>query len=157
VNGGVFGDNPDLSDLDRSGDNKYKIDFRQVYSSLLRDHLNVEPGTMNDIMLNNFDTLPLVAVNSISSGGPSSFDIKQNYPNPFNPGTRIDYTLRRPQSFALKVYDSIGRQVTILDQGFKDAGEYTAYFDGRNHASGVYYTNLESGSYRRTIKMILIK
>jgi uncharacterized protein (DUF1501 family) len=50
VNGGLFGDNPDLSDLDRSGDNKYQVDFRQVYSSLLRDHLSADPGAMNDII-----------------------------------------------------------------------------------------------------------
>lgn len=157
VNGGIFGGNPDLSDLDRSGDNKYKIDFRQVYSSLLRDQLNVNPGVMNDIMFNNFDPLPLISVKNISSGGPSSFDLKQNYPNPFNPKTKIDYTLRLPQNFALKVYDVTGSLVAILDQGFKDAGEYSAYFDGRSHASGVYYANLESGTYRRTIKMMLIK
>ena len=157
VNGGITGGNPDLSDLDSSGDNKYKIDFRQVYTSLLRDHLSVDPETMNDIMFKNFETLPLVSVNSISSGGPSSFELKQNYPNPFNAGTQIVYILRRPQSFALKVYDAVGRQVAILDQGFKEAGEYTAYFDARSHASGVYYANLESGSYRRTVKMVLLK
>ena len=119
--------------------------------------VNVDPGVMNDIMFNNFDPLPLISVKNISSGGPSSFDLKQNYPNPFNPRTKIDYTLRLPQNFALKVYDSTGSLVTILDQGFKDAGEYSAYLDGRSHASDVYYANLESGTYRRTIKMMLIK
>lgn len=157
VNGGIFGGNPDLKDLDRSGDNKYKIDFRQVYSSLLRDQLGVNPGLMNDIMFKSFDPLPLISVKNISSGGPGSFDIKQNYPNPFNPTTRIDYTLRLPQSFALKIYDANGSLVKILDKGYKDAGEYTAYFDARGYASGVYYANLESGTYRRTIKMLLLK
>lgn len=57
----------------------------------------------------------------------------------------------------LKVYDTTRSFVTILDQGFKDAGEYSAYFDGRSHASGVNYINLESGTYRRTIKMMLTK
>jgi hypothetical protein len=112
---------------------------------------------MNDIIFKDFETIPLVSINSLSSGGPRSFDLKQNYPNPFNPSTRIDYTLRRPQNFALKVYDAVGRQVAILDQGYKAAGEYTVYFDGRSHASGVYYANLESGSYRRTVKMVLVK
>ncbi len=157
VNGGIWGDNPDLSDLDSSGDNKYKYDFRQIYSSLLRDHLGAGPDDMNKILFKEFETLPLVSVKHITSGGPKAFEIFQNYPNPFNPVTTINYTLRLPQVISLKIYDSVGREVVTLAQGYKDAGNYTATFGGRNYPSGTYYCHLVSGSYRKTIKMILVK
>jgi uncharacterized protein (DUF1501 family) len=157
VNGGIWGDNPDLSDLDSSGDNKFKYDFRQVYATMLRDQLNAGPEEMDDILFKNFDTLPLVSVKHITSGGPRAFELKQNYPNPFNPITQISYTLRLPQSISLKVYDTNGRLVKTLFQGHKDAGTFFEYFGGNQYPSGIYYCHLVSGSYRKTIKMTLLK
>jgi uncharacterized protein (DUF1501 family) len=40
--GKIIGENPDLIDLD-NGDLKYKIDFRSVYASLLKNQLNFNP------------------------------------------------------------------------------------------------------------------
>lgn len=40
--GKIIGENPDLIDLDK-GDLKYKIDFRSVYASLLKNQLNFNP------------------------------------------------------------------------------------------------------------------
>ncbi|HEY2841284.1 MAG TPA: Twin-arginine translocation pathway signal sequence domain protein, partial [Pirellulales bacterium] len=42
VQRGVQGGRPDLSDLD-DGDLRHKIDFRDVYASILRDWLKVDP------------------------------------------------------------------------------------------------------------------
>jgi uncharacterized protein (DUF1501 family) len=39
--GKVIGNNPNLSDLD-NGDLKYEIDFRSVYTSLLKEKLNFD-------------------------------------------------------------------------------------------------------------------
>ncbi len=157
VNGGIWGENPDLTDLDRSGDNKFKIDFRQVYATLLRDQLGAGPDNMQKILFKNFETLPLIAVKNAASGGPKAFDIKQNYPNPFNPKTNITYTLRLPQIISLKIYDVRGREVVTLFEGYKEAGTYTETFGGYKFPSGIYYCRLVSGSYRKTIKMTMVK
>ena len=102
-------------------------------------------------MLKEFDTLPLISVKSITSGGPQAFTLDQNYPNPFNPVTKINYTLRVPQIISLKVFDATGAEVATLDKGYKEEGVYNATFGGGNFA------RLVSGSYRRTIKMTLVK
>ncbi|MEE9432064.1 MAG: DUF1501 domain-containing protein [Melioribacteraceae bacterium] len=157
VNGGIWGDNPDLTDLDRSGDNKFKFDFRQVYATMLRDQLGAGPDNMNEILYKNFESLPLIAVKNAASGGPKAFQLKQNYPNPFNPKTNITYTLRLPQIISLKVFDVRGREVVTLHEGYQEAGTYTSSFGGFKFPSGVYYCHLISGSYRKTIKMTLVK
>lgn len=157
VNGGIWGDNPDLSDLDSSGDNKYKFDFRQIYATLLRDQLGAGPEEMDNILFKEFDTLPLISVKHITSGGPRAFELNQNYPNPFNPRTRISYTLRLPQIISLKVHDAAGREIETLFKGYKEAGTYQISFGGNKYPSGIYYCHLISGSYRKTIKMMLIK
>jgi uncharacterized protein (DUF1501 family) len=56
VKGGVYGEHPSLEDLD-NGDLKYHIDFRSVYSTVLRDWLGRNPS---DVIAGSFDTLPFV-------------------------------------------------------------------------------------------------
>ena len=53
--GGLIGPPPDLADLD-DGDLKYAIDFRDVYATLLRDWLDVDPVPI----LGDRATLPLL-------------------------------------------------------------------------------------------------
>lgn len=43
VRGGLFGQAPSLTDLD-DGDLKYRVDFRDVYATLLADVLDADPG-----------------------------------------------------------------------------------------------------------------
>ena len=42
VSGGLYGDYPDLSNLDSNGDLIHTVDFRQVYASILQDWLGVD-------------------------------------------------------------------------------------------------------------------
>ena len=155
--GGIVGNNPDLSNLDNNGDLQYEYDFRQVYATLLQDHLGMATNMMDEVLFRQFETLPLISVKPASSGGPVSFLLHQNYPNPFNPATKIDYTLKVPQFIKLTVFDPTGAEVVTLDEGWKDAGSYSATFGNGRYPSGVYYCRLLSGSYKQTIKMILMK
>ena len=157
VKGGVVGTNPDLEDLDNNGDIKFQYDFRQIYATLLRDQLGMPADRMPEVLTRSFETLPLISVKNIASGGPTAFQLKQNYPNPFNPSTTISYSLRVPQTIKLKVFSPVGDEVVTLASGYQEAGNYTVRFGGGSYPSGVYYCRLESGSYRQTIKMVLLK
>ncbi len=157
VKGGIVGNNPDLNDLDNNGDLKYQFDFRQVYATLLQDQLGMSADKMGEVLFRSFNTLPLITIKSATSGGPVSFSLYQNYPNPFNPATRIDYQLKIAQFIKLVVYDTTGAEVVTLDQGWKEAGSYSKTFGDGRYPSGIYYCRLNSGSYKQTIKMILIK
>ena len=44
VNGGLYGEPPNLTKLDSGGDVKYSTDFRTVYASVLDRLLNADPG-----------------------------------------------------------------------------------------------------------------
>lgn len=157
VKGGVIGSNPDLADLDNNGDIKFQYDFRQIYATLLRDQLGMPADRMTEVLTRSFETLPIIAVKHVSAGGPTAFQLKQNYPNPFNPYTNINYSLRVPQSIKLKIFSPVGDEVVTLASGYQEAGQYSVRFGGGDYPSGVYYCRLESGSYRQTIKMLLLK
>ena len=52
VKGGLYGEAPRLSDLDRAGNPKYAVDFRSVYQEILESHLAVDP---REVLEQTFD------------------------------------------------------------------------------------------------------
>jgi hypothetical protein len=87
----------------------------------------------------------------------SQFYLSQNYPNPFNPVTNIRYQIPKSSFVTLKVYDALGNEVEVLVNEEKPAGSYTVSFDGGKLSSGIYFYKLDSGSYKATRKLILLK
>lgn len=85
------------------------------------------------------------------------FQLYQNYPNPFNPTTRISYQLKERSFISLKVFNILGREVTILVNEEKPAGRYEVNFDGSSLSSGIYFYQLHTRESLQTRKMILIK
>lgn len=86
-----------------------------------------------------------------------NFELKQNYPNPFNPSTKIEFSLLNKEFVTLKVYDSEGRIVKILEQGVFQAGSYSINFSAENLSSGIYYYELTTERFSEVKKMIFIK
>jgi hypothetical protein len=76
-------------------------------------------------------------------------------PNPFGGRTHISYSLPRAGDVSLVVYDVAGRPVQTLASGRREAGRYTATWDAKNAASGVYFYTLTSGKASITRKLIL--
>jgi len=57
----------------------------------------------------------------------------------------------------LRVFDILGNEVTVLVDGFKQAGTHIVTFDASQYATGIYFYTLEAGSFRQTKKMLLVK
>ena len=98
------------------------------------------------------------------AGLPKAFFLAQNSPNPFNPATMISFNLPEGASeqVSLKVFDLRGRLVRTLVDGAGEAGTYSVFWDGRDHAgrrvsSGVYLYRMQAGEFIQTRKMVLLK
>jgi chitinase len=88
---------------------------------------------------------------------PSGLLVIDNYPNPFNPETTIDFTVPESGSVRLSVVDLLGREVALLVNEPKSPGIYSVRFDGRDRASGVYFTLFILGDRRVTHPIALIR
>ncbi|MEW5798288.1 MAG: T9SS type A sorting domain-containing protein [Bacteroidota bacterium] len=86
-----------------------------------------------------------------------TYELNQNYPNPFNPATTISYSIPADGFVTLKVFNIIGQEVATVVNENQKAGKYTARFDARSLASGVYMYRIEAGSFVSAKKMILMK
>ena len=83
--------------------------------------------------------------------------LEPNYPNPFNPSTTIHYGVSKATHVQLKVFDALGRLVTVLENGFHEPGEYKTEWNASREASGVFYLQLISQEGVLTQKMLLLK
>jgi len=88
---------------------------------------------------------------------PNKFNLSQNYPNPFNPSTTISFSLTLKSYVSLKVFDALGREVSILVSKELTAGSYSQQWNAGNLPSGVYFYRLQAGNYSETRKLILLK
>ncbi len=88
---------------------------------------------------------------------PSTIKLFQNYPNPFNPTTTIGFALPQTGFVTLKIYNILGEEVATLFSDRLTAGKYKYDWDARGLASGVYLYCLETGSFKQTRKLILLK
>ena len=90
---------------------------------------------------------------------PDSYQLAQNYPNPFNPSTTIEYTLKTAGNVSLRIYNSVGKLVETLQNGYENEGNHKVVFDSQNLAlaSGVYYYQIKTNDYNQTKKMVLLK
>jgi photosystem II stability/assembly factor-like uncharacterized protein len=88
---------------------------------------------------------------------PRQFSLSQSYPNPFNPNTIIDYSLPSSSNVRLIIFNSLGQNVRVLENGFKQAGNYSIDFNASDIPSGVYFYKLEAGQFSQVKKMMVIK
>ena len=98
---------------------------------------------------------------------PEKSVLAQNYPNPFNPETWIPYQLAEDTDVSIRIYNTSGRLVRVLDLDYRNAGTYmsknrAAYWDGRDEngepvASGVYVYAIQAGNFTAVRKMVILK
>lgn len=111
----------------------------QLLSVITKGFSNVPVG-INDAALNSYD-----------------FELNQNFPNPFNPVTHITYQIPERSLVLLKVFDVMGREIVLLVNEIQDSGNHTVVFDGKYLSSGIYFYQLNVGSFSKTKKLNLIK
>jgi polyhydroxybutyrate depolymerase len=101
-------------------------------------------------------TYSLTAIEN-ETNQPIEYELKQNYPNPFNPSTKIRYSVPQSSTVVIKVFDILGNEIETLVNVEKPAGTYEVEFSAASLPTGVYFYQLQAGSFVETKKMILLR
>lgn len=104
-----------------------------------------------------FGTSTSIGDKSTGAQSPSGIELHPNYPNPFNPTTEIGYRLASPMTVKLTVFDLLGREIKVLVDQNKPAGDHRATFDASGLSSGIYLYQLQTSTDMITKSMILLK
>jgi len=93
---------------------------------------------------------------------PNEYALSQNYPNPFNPETNIEFQIPHSSYVSIEIFNLLGQNVRTLISEQKQAGFYTARWNGRNDGgqivpSGIYFYRIAADGFSKTKKMIMLK
>ena len=159
LNGGVFGDDPDLTNLDDNGNLQVQFDYRQIYTTIMKNWLGLNTNTVDQVFNDNFQTIPFLdeALYSQPKTGPNGFKLNSVYPNPFNSSTMISYTLPKDQSVIIRLLDIRGRVLRVTQLGKQKAGIHLFKLNGKELPSGSYIAQVEIDESSLTQKISLIK
>lgn len=142
-----------------------KVNGKKCFDELKATYPESEVTWKCKLMFGEIDSIPAYAragwgkedAQAAADDLTSWSGLSENYPNPFNPTTTITYRLPNSGNVELKVYDVLGREVATLVSGFQEAGVHTAYFNGQNLASGVYFYRLTAPGINQVKKMLMVK
>lgn len=161
-------------------DDAVEPDYSDLASPMLVAELTYNAGpTQNDIGLSydypflvdphrGFDyvksltasapgTVVSIGTDPLGLSIPNGFILEQNYPNPFNPSTTISYHVAEEGHVILKVFDSLGQEVSTLVNNDQSPGIYEINWNASALASGTYFYRLEIGNKVVTKKALLLK
>jgi Secretion system C-terminal sorting domain len=113
------------------------------------NYYGITPPSLSKRNLNSND--------DIENNTIKEFNLFQNYPNPFNPTTKIEFSIPSDNNVEVKVFNTLGMEVTTLLNGNKVAGTHSVEFNASNLSSGIYFYKIVSGNYTDIKKMILLR
>ena len=93
---------------------------------------------------------------------PQEYSLKQNYPNPFNPSTTIKYQIAKSEYVNISIFDLNGTKISSILNQYSRAGKGSESWNGKNKmgqnvSGGIYLYTIETPSFSKTKKMILLK
>ncbi len=159
VNPVIIGNNPSIPSSVTVNDNvPMEYDFRQIYASVLQQWFQLDDtSTDQDVMLQNFDNLPIFKSTLNFQKvlkSETGVLLGQNYPNPVKDKCFIQ--LNTPGGkISLVLFDAMGRQIRTIYEGKIDAGEQDILFEKDGLPTGNYYYQLSYQSKRITKNMLI--
>ena len=143
---------------DGSGDIKFRHDFRQVYASVLRDHLGGSPADARAVLNGReFEKLPIFRQSSEVPGITQSLELAQNYPNPASDFTYLPYAVAETQPIRLTLHDLQGRELMTLKAETAEPGTYTAVLHVATLPAGQYLYSLQGHGPRQTKRLLVAR
>jgi hypothetical protein len=129
------------------------IEYRIVYkdTSIFLNHVFYPDSGYNKIRV-----LPVITAVEAAAAS-QDFFVHEPYPNPFNSSSQVKYFLPLTGNVKVLLYDLLGRQVRILLNEEKSAGEHLLKIYPNDLASGIYYLLIESDMNRVYKKIIYLK
>ncbi len=132
---------------------------------LVAQKIGYEDAVSNKIIIDSVVTsvgnvtLLFSSPNAVEEGKiiPDQIKLYQNYPNPFNPATTLSFYLPRGTKVLLRITNILGETVTVLQNGYLTAGDYSMQFDGKGLSSGIYFVSLITSESSFVKKILLLK
>lgn len=159
INPGVYGENPNLSNL-ANGNIPMQYDYRQVFSSVIKDWFNASNDAIEQVRFEDFidNRIDYIQCKELSTSELFKENLWMNcYPNPSSSSTTVEYYLHKAGHVEIDVMDLTGRIVARLLNENANQGKHSLDFDLSHFQSGTYIFTLKTNNASLTKKVIFQK
>ena len=143
----VYGQNDVSSNLNFEYYNKYEDKSYILNNKNIQFESDMIIGNSLDPLVFDINSEEIVSLLNVSKA----------FPNPFNPSTNLEYSIMSSELVKITVFDVTGRQVSIIENSFKEAGDHSIVWNAQNNTSGIYYIQILAGNEIKTQKVVLLK
>lgn len=140
-----------------------QYDFRSVYASILQEWFCVPQNTLNDVLLKDFQNLPViqtsapcVSTNISAMNAQAGKNLISNYPNPFQNTTTITFQTTGGHTL-IQVFNVEGELIKTLVDQEQTQGAHQVSFANQSYPAGVYYARLQNGPLQQVRSMVLVR
>ena len=114
VNGGLFGNSPDLINVDQNNNLVYQFDYRRIFASVLSQFLGVADSTVSNTLNGTFETLHLINEDNVGSGDVNNDGVLNVIDIVLLVNYILQYSEFTPEQFDAADLDGNG-EINILD------------------------------------------
>ena len=113
--------------------------------------------TNDMVMADAFNTLDLNTKSTLGINTTIDYAAFNVYPNPSRGITTIDYTLKNTSEVLIVISDIYGKQIKVIENQIKDAGNYSTEWNAEINESGTYFIKIVSNNSIQMRKVVLMK
>lgn len=157
---GILGNSPDIpADIQVVNNIPFQYDFRSVYASVMEQWFCVKQPALDTIMLQNYQSLPLITGPCGIPDDPDDTNNTSNklllkmWPNPYSISATIQFSTTGGHTMIQQI-DAMGRVVKVLTSQEYAAGTYNIDIYNDGLASGVYFLRLQNKAYQKVINIL---
>ena len=127
----THGKNPDLEDLDESGNLKFGTDFRSIYATILENWFCIEPNLVNEILGDSYARLTDIGINCLTTNTESI-----SIPNRFDHSIstlgggqyQVNFHLQSGTDIKLGLYSISGKKIKLVNSQYYHQGRHSIPF-----------------------------
>jgi hypothetical protein len=159
---GILGNSPDIpADIQVVNNIPFQYDFRSVYASVLEQWFCVKQPALNTILLQNYQSLPLITGPCGVADDPEDTNNNSNdlvlkmWPNPYTVNATIQFSTTGGHTMIQQI-NSLGQVVKVLANGEYTAGTYNIDIYNDGLPSGAYFIRLQNKSLQKVLNVLKV-
>ncbi|MBK8088214.1 MAG: DUF1501 domain-containing protein [Chitinophagaceae bacterium] len=157
---GILGNSPDIpADIQVVNNIPFQYDYRSVYASVLEQWFCVKQPALNDILLKNYQSLPLITG---PCGVPDDIDDTNNnandlvfkmWPSPYTINATIQFSTKGGHTMIQQI-NALGQVIKVITSQEYAAGTYNIDIYNDGLPPGAYFMRLQNGSLQKVITVM---
>ena len=156
INTGIIGSNPIIPDAVQVNDNlPMEVDYRSVYGSVLRDWFCVDEETVKEVLLGDFQLIPLRDPSGVNNLNFSS-DLKV-YPNPASDVVQVELSVPENMVVHMEFFNTSGLKVKSFRDIALQRGANIQSLPIRDLAGGAYTLRIYNRRYSQMTRVLKMR